>query len=222
MKFFIKHYYLIVFKEVRRRIGVFGGTFDPPHRGHTSAALSAMRELELDFVLMVVANDPWQKTSRNEASLKVGDFIVSSSHDRLEMLKGALKEHDGLIADDMEIARGGRTYTIDTVFELSDRFPDSDFFLLIGADVAKDFDSWHEPQKICEKVEVVVLTRPGTDRGEIDADWKFPVLDIPDIDVSAEDIRSRVSKGQPVEEMISTSVEEYILSAKLYQDPIDE
>ena len=101
MKFFIKHYYLIVFKEVRRRIGVFGGTFDPPHRGHTSAALSAMRELELDFVLMVVANDPWQKTSRNEASLKVRDFIVSSSHDRLEMLNRSLNYHDVLIADFM-------------------------------------------------------------------------------------------------------------------------
>ena len=128
-----------MFKEFRRRIGVFGGTFDPPHIGHISAALAAMRKLELDFVLMVVANDPWQKTDKNETSSEFPNFVTSSSHDRYEMLKRALIGQESLIADDMEIARGGKTYTIDTVSELDDRFPDSDFFLLIGADVAKDF-----------------------------------------------------------------------------------
>ena len=207
-----------MFKEFRRRIGVFGGTFDPPHIGHTSAALAAMRKLELDFVLMVVANDPWQKTDKNETSSEFSNFVTSPSHDRYEMLKRALTGQDSLIADDMEIARGGKTYTIDTVSELDDRFPDSDFFLLIGADVAKDFDSWHEPKEICEKINVVVLTRPGTDQGEIDSNWNFPVIDIPAVDVSAEEIRLRILKGEPVEGMISSSVEEYILSVGLYRD----
>ena len=205
-------------KEFRRRIGVFGGTFDPPHIGHTSAALSAMKKLELDSVLMIVANDPWQKTDQN---LNLSDFdtpTVSTPRDRFEMLKRALNEHEDLTADDMEILRGGRTYTIDTVSELNNRFPESEFFLLIGSDVAKDFDSWREPQEICRKVNVVVLTRPGTDQSEIDEDWNFSFLDIQAIDVSAKEIRLRVSTGKPLEGMVSHSVEEYILSAGLYRD----
>ncbi|CAI8343362.1 MAG: Nicotinate-nucleotide adenylyltransferase [Acidimicrobiaceae bacterium] len=217
-KFFAKHYYLVVFKEFRRRIGVFGGTFDPPHIGHTSAALAAMSKLELDFVLMMVANDPWQKTDQNESFSEVGNFVTSASHDRYEMLKRALTGKNDLIPDDMEIARGGRTYTVDTVSELIDKFPDSEFFLLIGADVAKDFNSWHEPREICEKVNVVVLTRPGTDLDEINTEWDFPVLDIPSVDVSAKEIRLRVAKGESIEAMVSGPVEEYIFSAGLYRD----
>ena len=216
--FFYKYYYLGVSKEFRRRIGVFGGTFDPPHIGHTSAALSAMRKLELDSVLMVVANDPWQKTDQN---LDLPDFAisaVSTPEDRFEMLKRALDEHEGLMADDMEILRGGRTYTIDTVSELNDRFPESEFFLLIGSDVAKDFDSWREPQEICRRVNVVVLTRPGTDRSEVEEDWNFSFLDVPAVDVSAKEIRLRVSNGESLEGMVPRSVEEYILTAGLYRD----
>jgi nicotinate-nucleotide adenylyltransferase len=134
------------------------------------------------------------------------------------MLKRALDGHDDLIADDMEIIRGGRTYTIDTVSELSNRYPESEFFLIIGADVAKDFDSWHEPQEILKKVNVVVLTRPGVDRSEIDEEWNFSFLDIPPVDISANEIRLRVSMGESIEGMVSDSVEEYILSAGLYRD----
>ena len=81
-------------KEFRRRIGVFGGTFDPPHIGHTSAALTAMRKLELDFVLMVVANDPWQKTGQNNDSSKIDTSTVSKPDDRLERLNRAMNDHD--------------------------------------------------------------------------------------------------------------------------------
>jgi nicotinate-nucleotide adenylyltransferase len=207
-----------VFNDFRRRIGLFGGTFDPPHVGHITAALAAMRELELDSVLMLVANDPWQKTDKNKDAPKIGVSIVSTPVERFEMLKKSLDGHDDLIADDMEIIRGGRTYTIDTVSELSNSYPESEFFLIIGADVAKDFGSWHEPQEISKKVNVVVLTRPGVDRTEIDEEWDFSFLDIPLIDISANEIRLRVSMGESIEGMVSDSVEEYILSAGLYRD----
>jgi len=177
-----------------------------------------MRKLELDSVLMVVANDPWQKTDQN---LDLPDFAisaVSTPEDRFEMLKRALDEHEGLMADDMEIVRGGRTYTIDTVSELNDRFPESEFFLLIGSDVAKDFDSWREPHEICRRVNVVVLTRPGTDLSEVEEDWNFSFLDVPAVDVSAKEIRLRVSNGESLEGMVPRSVEEYILTAGLYRD----
>ena len=84
--------------------------------------------------------------------------------------------------------------------------------------MAKDFDSWREPQEICRKVNVVVLTRPGTDLDEIDEDWNFSFLNIPAIDVSAEEIRLRVSNGKSLEGMVTHSVEEYILSTGLYRD----
>ena len=204
--------------EFRRRIGVFGGTFDPPHIGHTSAALAAMRGLELDSVLMVVANDPWQKTGQNKDLSKIDTSAVSKPDDRFEMLKRALDDHDDLTADNMEILRGGRTYTIDTVSELNSGFPESEFFLLIGADVAKDFGSWREPHEICKRVNVVVLTRSGIERSEIGEAWGFSFMDIPAIDVSAKEIRLKVLNGESLEEMVSPLVEEYILSAGLYRD----
>jgi nicotinate-nucleotide adenylyltransferase len=177
-----------------------------------------MRKLELDSVLMVVANDPWQKTNQN---LDLSDFdalTVSTPEDRFEMLKRAVDEHEDLTADDMEIVRGGRTYTIDTVSELNNRFPESELFLLIGSDVAKDFDSWRDPQEICRRVNVVVLTRPGTDRSEVGEDWDFSFLDIPAKDISAKEIRLRVSNGESLEGMVPYSVEEYILAAGLYRE----
>ena len=152
---------------------LFGGTFDPPHLGHTSAALFAMRELKLDFVLMVVANDPWQKTDPNRIAAESDSCLPSAVNHRYEMTKIAVDEYEALIADDMEIIRGGKTYTIDTLMELNNRFSASEFFLLIGSDVAKDFHLWRDPQSICNNANVVVLNRPGVNLSEIDENWKL-------------------------------------------------
>ena len=218
VKFSIKYYYLVVNKEFRRRIGVFGGTFDPPHLGHTSAALFAMRELKLDFVLMVVANDPWQKTDPNRIAAESDSCLPSAVNHRYEMTKIAVDEYEALIADDMEIIRGGKTYTIDTLMELNNRFPASEFFLMIGSDVAKDFHLWRDPQSICNNANVVVLNRPGVNLSEIDENWKFTILEIPSIDVSSKEIRKQVSAAGTLEGMLSPEVKEYIFSTGLYQE----
>ena len=208
-------------KEFRRRIGVFGGTFDPPHFGHISSALFAMRELNLDFELMLVANDPWQKTDPSLILSENKDFVPSLALHRYEMLKKAVKEYEGLVADDMEIIRGGKTYTIDTLEQLQDRFPKSEFFLMIGTDVARDFHTWRDPQKVCRLSNVVVLNRPGVTPNEIDESWNFPILQVPAIDVSAEEIRNLVVTGKNLESLLAPEVEQYIHSNGLYRSAVD-
>ena len=109
------------------RIGVFGGTFDPPHIGHLAVAVEVRHALALDRVLMVVANDPWQKR---------GARVLTPAADRLEMVRAAAQDLDGVEADDREIRRGGPSYTVDTVEELLGEQPGAELFVVVGADAA--------------------------------------------------------------------------------------
>src|SRR5690606_27243253 len=119
-----------------RRIGVFGGTFDPPHVGHLVPALFVAEALALDVVLLVVANVPWQK---------VGSRPISPARDRLDMVRAAVDGVDVLEASDLEIRRGGDTFTVDTIAELRAQGPDDDLVLILGSDAASGLDTWERP-----------------------------------------------------------------------------
>ena len=106
-----------------RRIGVFGGTFDPPHIGHLVAAVDAQRELGLDVVLLVVANVPWQKVESRE---------ISPTEDRLALVRAAAEDTPFLQVSDIEIRRGGSSYTADTLAELRREEPDAELFVILG------------------------------------------------------------------------------------------
>jgi nicotinate-nucleotide adenylyltransferase len=137
------------------RIGIFGGTFDPPHLGHLVAALWAREALELERVLFVVANDPWQKSGR----------VHASAEDRFAMTEAACRGVEGLEPSRIEIDRGGPSYTVDTVAELRRRWPRASLWLVVGSDVAASIATWHRAEALAGQVALAVVGRP---RQELD------------------------------------------------------
>ena len=137
-----------------RRIGVFGGTFDPPHVGHLVTAVNVRYELHLDVVLLVVANDPWQKR---------GSRQVSPAADRLAMVAAAVGDVAGLEVSDIEIRRGGTSYTADTLAELREVHPDAALHLVLGSDAAAGLLTWERHEEVREAASIAVVTRPGAE-----------------------------------------------------------
>src|SRR4051812_37587094 len=131
---------------VGSRLGVFGGTFNPIHIGHLVAAVNARQAFELDQVLMVVANDPWQKS----------DQILVPAEVRYRAVEAAVEGHGGLIASHLELDRGGLTYTVDTLRELKEKDPSTQLFLIVGTDVAANIESWRDPDEIAALAELIV------------------------------------------------------------------
>ncbi|HET8931442.1 MAG TPA: nicotinate-nucleotide adenylyltransferase [Acidimicrobiales bacterium] len=170
------------------RIGVFGGTFDPPHVGHLIAACEVREVLGLDRVLLVVANRPWQK---------VGTRPITDASIRLAMVQAATEGLDGLEASDIEIRRDGDSYTADTLAELRGLAPTAEMFVILGADAAAVIDTWERADEVRAAATIVAYDRAGgisEDRYELDDDIR--TIRVPRIDISSTDIRSRVAQGR--------------------------
>ena len=170
-----------------QRLGVFGGTFDPPHRGHLAVAKAAQRTFALDRVLLVVANDPWKKSP---------DRAITPAADRLAMVQALASNQAGLEVSDREIRRGGPSYTVVTLRELAAAHPDSELFLIIGRDLVDDFSSWHESVEIGRLATIVVVDRPGyvTDPQR---DWKMLIIE--PVDVSSTELREQLQQTSPAD-----------------------
>lgn len=194
-----------------RRIGVFGGTFDPPHVGHLVVAVNVRHALDLDVLLLVVANDPWQKTQQP------GGRAVSPSADRLAMVHAAVADVDGLEASDLEIARGGTSYTADTLGELRRREPDAELFLVLGSDAAAGLPTWERVDEVRELAEIVVVTRPGAEEGAPPPGWRWTAVECPRLEVSSSDLRARVVDGRPLDYLLTPAVIDCIEARGLYR-----
>ena len=170
-----------------QRLGVFGGTFDPPHRGHLAVVQAAQRTFALDRVLLVVANDPWKKSP---------DRAITPAADRLAMVQALASNQAGLEVSDREIRRGGPSYTVVTLRELAAAHPDSELFLIIGRDLVDDFSSWHESVEIGRLATIVVVDRPGyvTDPQR---DWKMLIIE--PVDVSSTELREQLQQTLPAD-----------------------
>lgn len=190
-----------------RRIGVFGGTFDPPHVGHLVVAVNVRHALGLDVVLLVVANDPWQKT---------GSRAVSPAADRLAMVVAAVGDVDGLEASDIEIQRGGTSYTADTLVELRAREPDAELFLVLGSDAADGLPTWERADEVRRLAQVVVVTRPGAEDGAPPPGWGWTSVQCPRLEVSSSDLRARVLDGRPLDFLLPPAVIDCIEARGLY------
>ncbi|MDP7067050.1 MAG: nicotinate (nicotinamide) nucleotide adenylyltransferase [Acidimicrobiales bacterium] len=181
-----------------QRIGLFGGTFDPPHLGHLAAALAARDALELDRILLVVANEPWQKLDKR---------ALTAAHHRLAMTELLVKDVDGIEASDMEIVRGGLTYTIDTVIQFQDA--GHEVVLVLGADAAGGLNSWERAEELCRLVQVAVVDRPGHRLPELDT-WSIHKISAESLDVSSSQLRSLMSEGTSTAGNIPSAVKSYI------------
>jgi nicotinate-nucleotide adenylyltransferase len=189
-----------------RRVGVFGGTFDPPHIGHLVTAIDVREALGLDVVLMVVANDPWQKTGSRE---------VSPARDRLDMVRAAVDGVDGVEACDLEVRRGGPSYTVDTLAELADEDPAGERFLVLGADAAALLDTWERPGELADLCRIVVVDRPEADATVPDG-FRVERLDVPRLEVSSTDLRDRAVDGRSLRFLVPDGVISLLLERRLY------
>jgi nicotinate-nucleotide adenylyltransferase len=191
------------------RIGILGGTFDPVHVGHLVAAVNALHDLELDRVLLVVANEPWQKT---------GLRPVTPAAERLAMVEAAVGDVDGVEASGIEIARGGISYTADTVAELVSLHPGSELYLVVGEDVAAGLDSWERVDEIRGRVTLAVVTRPGDFERpppRIEG-WNVVAVEIPALDISSTDLRRRAATGRPLDYLVPQAAIHRIRQRELY------
>lgn len=189
------------------RIGILGGTFDPIHVGHVVAAADTRHVLGLDHVLLVVANEPWQKVERRS---------VTPAADRYAMVEAAVAEVAGLEASALELERGGPSYTADTVAEVAARHPGADLYLLVGADLVPDLDSWERIEEVRAAVTLVVVTRPGVDLAGPAGRWKWQAVTIPALDISSSDLRERVASGRPVDGLVPPAAARHIARHRLY------
>lgn len=194
------------------RVGVFGGTFDPPHSGHVAAAQACLDELRLDRVLFVVANDPWQK---------IPVRTVTPAVDRLAMVEAAVEGHPGLEASAMEIERGGPSYTIDTVEELGVSARGAhgdppDLFLIVGADLVPDLATWERVDQLRALVTLTIVLRPPRTAIAAPAGWRSVVVQGPGFDVSSSEVRDRLEQGRPAEGLVPDGVMRCITRRGLY------
>jgi nicotinate-nucleotide adenylyltransferase len=187
------------------RIGVFGGTFDPPHVGHLVTAVNVRHALALDRVLLVVANVPWQKEGHG----------VSPVEDRYALVEAAVRDVPGLEASRLELDRGGPSYTADTLAELDRLHPGAELFTVLGEDAAAGIETWERYQEVLDLSTLVVVERPG---------WRAPLPDgigwvhveVPHLEVSSTDLRARVVDGRPLDYLLTPPVIAGIRERRLY------
>lgn len=189
-----------------RRIGLLGGTFDPPHVGHLVTAVEVLEQLRLDAVLLVVANDPWQKSATRP---------VTAAEHRLAMVRAAVDGVEGVECSDMEIRRGGPSYTVDTLEELHADEPDVEVHLILGADAAAGLATWKRHERVAELAELVVVGRRDVEVPP-PAGFRVRRVDVPRLDVSSTDLRERLRSGRSVRWLIPDGVLPVVHERRLY------
>lgn len=177
---------------MHQRIGLLGGTFDPVHIGHLVTGLNVRHLLDLDVVLFVVAHHPWQKADRD----------VTDSRHRFDMVAAAVAGHEGLEASDLEIRRGGRSLTADTLGDLATAHPGAELFLIVGRDQAANLDTWERVGEIQALATLVVVDRPGFAGMRSTGGWRVLEVEVPVLEVSSSDLRDRMAAGRPVDWLV--------------------
>lgn len=190
-----------------RRLAVFGGTFDPPHVGHLVVASDVRHLGGFDEVLLMVANDPWQKSAGR---------TVTPADVRFEMVAAAVAGHEGLVASDLEIGRGGPTYTIETVEAMTAVDDGIEVSLVLGADAVAGLDSWHRAGELADLVQIVAVGRPGHAAPSAKSSWRLRTIDVPALDVSSTDLRARCAAGAPIDFLVPDAVRSVIAERGLY------
>jgi nicotinate-nucleotide adenylyltransferase len=219
------------------RIGLFGGTFNPIHRGHLRAASEVKKFFHLDRVFIIPAALPPHKTS----------LTVASAEDRLAMIKLAISGKSGLTVSDVELKRSGPSYTIDTVYHFRGTQPDdAQIYLIMGLDAFLEIDTWKSYLELLAHVSIIVMARPNGRhqsvqqgweiladylKSNISADYRFAsaqdrfiseslqpiyICDIKALDISSTQIRQTVKQHQTIENWVSARVAEYIQNKGLY------
>lgn len=198
----------------RPRVGVLGGTFDPPHLAHLALADAARIELRLDRVIFVVAGDPWRKSDRT----------ITPAAQRLEMVRAAIARLDWAEVSTIEVDREGPSYTAETLEGLV--HPDEDWWFILGADALADMPAWKAPRRIVAAARLAVARRPAMDAPLVTPALReaipgievhIDVVEMPPLAISSTDIRRRVRLGESTDDLLPAPVREVIDRLGLYR-----
>jgi nicotinate-nucleotide adenylyltransferase len=195
------------------RLGILGGTFNPPHLGHLVCAQEAYRELELARVIFVVARIPPHKPVEEDPG----------AEHRLELCRRAVEEDDRFEVSDLELGREGPSYTVDTLEVLRSRAPQDDLYLILGGDIAAGLPSWHRVERVLELATPAIAKRRGTTRTTInaalqslDAVERARFFEMPRMGISSTMMRERTAAGQSIRYLVPDRVAEYVRRHELY------
>ena len=204
--------------EKNKRVGVFGGSFDPIHLGHLILAEQCRQQGKLDEVLFIPAAQNPQKENG----------AIATDRQRVEMVDLAIGGHQGFMRSSIEIERGGESFTVDTLKQLAEEMPEAELFLIIGGDSLNSFSTWKDPEEILRLATPLVVARPGA--GEVDFDQLASLTDAenlarikelaiasPLIEISSTDMRRRVGAGESIRYLTPRPVEKYIETQRTYQ-----
>lgn len=193
------------------RIGILGGTFDPPHIAHLALARAALEQLELDeLIFMPAARNP----------LKHKPFTTAKQ--RMEMVTRLIEAESKMAVSNLEVSKGGRSYAVDTMEELQAAQP-ADYWFIVGADVLRDMDQWKQPQRLLKLCRLGVAVRPPQTETQVlahlrsDIRERVDIIKMPPMEVASFDIRGRIFKGQPVAPTVPDRVLDYIRENNLYR-----
>ncbi|AFS69884.1 nicotinate-nucleotide adenylyltransferase [Exiguobacterium antarcticum] len=186
------------------KIGLMGGTFDPPHIGHLLIAEQAKEQLGLDEVWFLPAKLPPHKQS-----------TITSATKRLQLVQAAIQSNEAFFVSDIEFEREAKSYTFDTIRELKSRYPEQDFFFLLGADSLVNLDTWYRAEELYEEIRFGAVARPGN-QYLIPEGARVTAVDMPLLEVSSTDIRQRVARGRSIRYLVPEPVRQLIEEWKLY------
>ncbi len=217
----------------KERMGIFGGTFNPIHLGHVKAAVSVRDRFRMDKILFVPSYTPPHKKNVD---------MAAPAH-RLRMVELAVAGYTDFIPSAVEIAAGGKSYSIQTLAELRESHPESDMFFILGIDAFLEIDTWKDYEKVIGQCAFIVMSRPGyrlQDAASVlDGRWKNRIWDVEDetipadedisppeiylykleaLNISSSDIRRRIKAGRTISELVAPPVEDYIQENTLYRE----
>lgn len=193
-----------------KRLGILGGSFDPPHVGHLFVAHDALSSLALDQLIVIPA-----------AQQPLKHLHQTSAEHRLAMVERCFGGIDRMAVDPIEIERGGLSFMVDTVETLQRRWPAAQFHVLIGEDVVATLPQWREPERLCAMATVVVLRREDQSSETTSSQVDMPGLPVQymatrRVSVSSTEIRDRIRSGRSIRGFVTDAVAEYIVSTGLY------
>ena len=189
-----------------QRIGLFGGTFDPVHLGHTMVAQAALAEVRLDRLFIIPAAQSPFKPEQSPAP----------AADRLAWLRLAFGNEPRCEIDAQEIERAGVSYSIDTVRAVTERFPDAELFYLIGADHVPTLPEWREAEALAALATFVVIPRLGETENQFPEPFRGRVLRGQPVEISASDIRARLREGKSIEQLVPPGVAAALKTGHIY------
>jgi nicotinate-nucleotide adenylyltransferase len=203
--------------DIRQRVGIYGGTFNPIHIGHLLIAENAREQLQLGEIRFIPAF---------VAPHKLGQPTTDSKQ-RAELIRLAISGNTAFALDERELNRGGTSFTVDTLKELKLEQPDTDFVFLMGADSLADLHTWRDPRTICELAFIAIVARGGMPAPNLDklkdylpveqhGDLAKHLIKMPQIEISSSDIRDRVRQNKSIRYQVPGAVEAFIRATKLY------